>query len=38
MLALESFSRFAWQPGIAPEHAMDINPARDLDPKNPEEV
>ncbi|SLN56197.1 Na(+)/H(+) antiporter subunit A [Falsiruegeria litorea R37] len=29
MLALESLSRFAWQPGIASEHAMDINPARD---------
>ncbi|MFV0514173.1 MAG: monovalent cation/H+ antiporter subunit A [Jhaorihella sp.] len=38
LLALESFSRFAWQPGIAYEHAMDINPARDLDPKNPGEV
>ncbi|PXW82114.1 multisubunit potassium/proton antiporter PhaA subunit /multisubunit potassium/proton antiporter PhaB subunit [Ruegeria sp. P4] len=29
MLALESLSRFAWQPGTASEHAMDINPARD---------
>ena len=29
LLALESLSRFAWQPGISSEHAMDINPARD---------
>jgi len=29
MLALESLSRFAWQPGTSTEHAMDINPARD---------
>mgnify|MGYP002332570242 CR=1 FL=1 len=29
MLALESLARFAWQPGNDPEHAMDINPARD---------
>ncbi|KUJ86200.1 cation:proton antiporter [Ruegeria marisrubri] len=29
MLALESLSRFAWQPGIAQEHAMDINPQRE---------
>ena len=29
MLALESLARFAWQPGIKSEHAMDINPARD---------
>ncbi|WP_417839279.1 monovalent cation/H+ antiporter subunit A [Tritonibacter scottomollicae] len=29
LLALESLSRFAWQPGSASEHAMDINPARD---------
>ncbi|WP_420003165.1 monovalent cation/H+ antiporter subunit A [Arenibacterium sp. LLYu02] len=28
MLALESLSRFAWQPGMQSEHAMDINPAR----------
>nr|WP_175582290.1 monovalent cation/H+ antiporter subunit A [Phaeobacter sp. HF9A] len=30
MLALESLSRFAWQPGISSEHAIDINPARDI--------
>ncbi|MBY6138681.1 monovalent cation/H+ antiporter subunit A [Leisingera daeponensis] len=29
LLALESLSRFAWQPGMSTEHAMDINPARD---------
>jgi multicomponent K+:H+ antiporter subunit A len=29
MLTLESLARFAWQPGIQTEHAMDINPARD---------
>ncbi|UWQ38707.1 monovalent cation/H+ antiporter subunit A [Leisingera aquaemixtae] len=29
LLALESLSRFAWQPGISSEHAMDINPARE---------
>ncbi|TMV09644.1 monovalent cation/H+ antiporter subunit A [Ruegeria sediminis] len=29
MLALESLSRFAWQPGMVSEHAMDINPQRD---------
>jgi multicomponent K+:H+ antiporter subunit A len=29
LLALESLARFAWQPGISSEHAMDINPARD---------
>ncbi len=29
MLALESLARFAWQPGMETEHAMDINPARD---------
>jgi len=29
MLALESFARFAWQPGMDSEHPMDINPARD---------
>ncbi|KIC08179.1 monovalent cation/H+ antiporter subunit A [Leisingera sp. ANG-M1] len=29
LLALESLSRFAWQPGMSSEHAMDINPARD---------
>jgi len=32
MLALESFARYAWQPGIESEHPMDINPERD-DPK-----
>ncbi len=31
MLALESLARFAWQPGIIPEHPMDINPERDQD-------
>ncbi|MCA0872453.1 monovalent cation/H+ antiporter subunit A [Seohaeicola saemankumensis] len=31
MLALESLARFAWQPGIIPEHPMDINPERDED-------
>lgn len=29
LLALESLSRFAWQPGIQSDHAMDINPARE---------
>ncbi len=29
MLALESLARYAWQPGIASEHPMDINPERD---------
>jgi multicomponent K+:H+ antiporter subunit A len=29
MLTLESLARFAWQPGIQTEHAMEINPARD---------
>ncbi|ATG43100.1 monovalent cation/proton antiporter subunit A/B [Phaeobacter piscinae] len=29
LLALESLSRFAWQPGTDSTHAMDINPARD---------
>jgi multicomponent K+:H+ antiporter subunit A len=33
LLALESLSRFAWQPGISSEYAMDINPARDDEPK-----
>jgi multicomponent K+:H+ antiporter subunit A len=33
MLALESLSRFAWRPGIASEHPMDINPARDDPPE-----
>ncbi len=35
MLALDSLSRFAWQPGMVQEHAMDINPQRD-DPPEPE--
>ncbi|MEX5564569.1 monovalent cation/H+ antiporter subunit A [Pseudophaeobacter sp. 1A16562] len=38
LLALESLSRFAWQPGISSEYAMDINPARDDEPKNENEV
>jgi multicomponent K+:H+ antiporter subunit A len=29
MLALDSLSRFAWQPGMAQEFPMDINPLRD---------
>lgn len=29
LLALKSLARFAWQPGIHSEHAIDINPARD---------
>jgi multicomponent K+:H+ antiporter subunit A len=29
MLTLESLARFAWQPGIASDEPMDINPARD---------
>ncbi|MFW8634176.1 monovalent cation/H+ antiporter subunit A [Cribrihabitans pelagius] len=29
LLALESLSRFAWQPGTSSEHAMDINPSRE---------
>jgi multicomponent K+:H+ antiporter subunit A len=33
MLALESLSRFAWQPGIAQEFPMDINPERDDRPQ-----
>ncbi|MEX0338265.1 MAG: MnhB domain-containing protein, partial [Arenibacterium sp.] len=32
LLALESLSRYAWQPNQTTEYAMDINPARD-DPK-----
>jgi len=38
LLALESLSRFAWQPGTSSEYAMDINPARDDEPKNENEV
>ncbi len=38
MLALESLSRFAWQPGIQSEHAMDINPARDAAGQDAREV
>ncbi|MBE1284969.1 MAG: monovalent cation/H+ antiporter subunit A [Rhodobacteraceae bacterium] len=33
LLALESLARFAWQPGMSTEHAMDINPARDDAPE-----
>jgi multicomponent K+:H+ antiporter subunit A len=29
LLALESLSRYAWQPGMVSEYPMDINPARD---------
>jgi len=29
LLALQSLARYAWQPGIASEHPMDINPERD---------
>ena len=29
MLALESLSRYAWQPGMVSEYPMDINPVRD---------
>ncbi|MDP5216924.1 monovalent cation/H+ antiporter subunit A [Ruegeria sp. 2205SS24-7] len=36
MLALESLSRFAWQPGMVTEHAMDINPKRDDPPPEPD--
>lgn len=36
MLALESFARFAWQPGTDQEYPMDINPERD-DPQPKEE-
>ncbi len=32
MLALESLARYAWQPGMDSEFAMDINPARDDKP------
>ncbi len=32
MLTLESLARFAWQPGMQSEYAMDINPAREPDP------
>ncbi|SHK01143.1 multisubunit potassium/proton antiporter, PhaA subunit /multisubunit potassium/proton antiporter, PhaB subunit [Shimia gijangensis] len=32
LLALESLARYAWQPGIEPEHPMDINPERDDPP------
>ncbi|EBA14358.1 pH adaption potassium efflux system protein PhaA [Roseobacter sp. SK209-2-6] len=39
LLALESLARFAWQPGMSTEHAMDINPARDDAPQqNSDEV
>jgi len=29
LLALQSLTRYAWQPGIATPHPMDINPERD---------
>ena len=29
VLALESLSRYAWQPGMVSEYPMDINPVRD---------
>lgn len=32
LLALDSLSRFAWQPGIQQEYPMDINPQRDAPP------
>lgn len=38
LLALESLARFAWQPGMSTEHAMDINPARDDVPQDEKEV
>ena len=38
LLALENFARYAWRPGIAQEHAMDINPARDQEPRKAQEV
>ena len=37
MLALDSLSRFAWQPGMAQEFPMDINPLRDRDTKDDNE-
>ncbi len=36
MLALESLARFAWQPGMDTEFAMEINPARDDPPEDTE--
>jgi len=38
MLALESLARFAWQPGMDSEFAMDINPARDDETQPAEET
>nr|WP_251363666.1 monovalent cation/H+ antiporter subunit A [Epibacterium ulvae] len=38
LLALESLARFAWQPDTTSEHAMEINPARDDEPKIKSEV
>ncbi|MEH6833423.1 MULTISPECIES: monovalent cation/H+ antiporter subunit A [Falsihalocynthiibacter] len=38
MLALESFARFAWQPGIESDDPMNINPDRDYIQPNGEEV
>ena len=37
LLALDSLSRYAWQPGIETEHPMDINPAREDLPATAEE-
>ena len=37
MLALDSLSRFAWQPGMAQEFPMDINPLRDNPPDENQE-
>lgn len=34
LLALESFARFAWQPGEVSEQPMDINPLIDADDEN----
>ncbi|MEX0284206.1 MAG: monovalent cation/H+ antiporter subunit A [Paracoccaceae bacterium] len=34
LLALESLARYAWQPGMEPEHPMDINPERDDAPED----
>ncbi|MGE4326451.1 MAG: monovalent cation/H+ antiporter subunit A [Pseudodonghicola sp.] len=37
LLALQSLSRYAWQPGIASAHPMDINPEREEDDTNENE-
>ncbi len=34
LLTLESLARFAWQPGIAADEPMDINPERDDPPED----